>query len=74
VATYRRHMTDDNTGTTDDVPTTECDHDGAELQHCDKHGTEVEFWIACHDCDVFWTLTGDLERETAHISRDEVEA
>jgi len=49
----------------------ECNHDAAQLDHQVQHGPEVEFWIACGDCGAFWTLTGDLDRETAHISRDE---
>jgi len=52
----------------------ECDHDAAQVDHQGQHGTEIQFWIACPDCGGFWTLTGDLDRETAHISRDEEEA
>jgi len=61
-------MTDDDTGTTD-----KCDHDAAQVEHQGKHGSEVEFWIACGACGGYWTLTGDLDRETAHISRDGVD-
>jgi Zn-finger nucleic acid-binding protein len=49
----------------------ECDHDAAQVDHQELHGTEVEFWIACPDCGGLWTLTGDLDYETAHISRNE---
>lgn len=55
----------------DDDATDECNHDAAQVEHQGKHGTEVEFWIACADCGGHWTLTGDLARETAHISREE---
>jgi hypothetical protein len=57
----------------DDVPIGECDHDAARTEYQDMHGSEAEFWIACLDCGGYWTLTGDLDRETAHISRDEGE-
>jgi Zn-finger nucleic acid-binding protein len=49
----------------------ECDHDAARVDHQEKRGPEMEFWIACPDCDGFWTLTGDLDRETAYISLDD---
>ena len=52
----------------------ECDHDAAQVDHQEQRGNEVVFWIACPDCGGFWTLTDDLDRETAHISRDEEEA
>lgn len=47
-----------------------CDHQNARVEHKSIHGGEVEFWIACPDCDGYWTLTGDLERESAHINRN----
>lgn len=48
----------------------ECDHGAAQIEHQDQSGTEVEVWVACHDCGVFWTLSGDLSDETAHMSRE----
>jgi nitrite reductase/ring-hydroxylating ferredoxin subunit len=52
----------------------ECDHADAQLEHHEKRGAEVEFWVACPACGSLFTVTGDLELERAHISRDEVEA
>jgi hypothetical protein len=63
--------TGDNACMTGDMSTDECDHDAAQVDHQEKHGTEVVFWIACPDCGGFWTLIGDLSHETASISRDE---
>ena len=48
----------------------DCDHSGAKVEHRDLHGSEAEFWIVCPDCKGFWTLTGDLDRLTAHITDD----
>lgn len=47
-----------------------CDHSAARVEHKDLHGSEVEFWIACPDCEGYWSLTGDLDRLDAHISDD----
>jgi len=47
-----------------------CDHLSLRVEHTDKHGSEVEIWIACPDCSGYWTLTGDLDEVTAHISQD----
>ena len=52
----------------------ECDHDAAQLEHHRKTGIEMEFWIICSACGADWTLTADLNDETAHIFRNEVEA
>jgi len=51
-------------------PCGQCAHANAQIDHSDLHGSEAEFWIACPDCDGFWTLTGDLDDLTAHISDD----
>lgn len=49
---------------------TTCSHDAAELEHSGQHGTEVEFWLACPDCDGYWEVSADLADETAHITRE----
>lgn len=47
-----------------------CEHDSACIEHKDMRGSKVELWIACPDCNGYWTLTGDLDRLDSHTSRD----
>lgn len=58
----------------DDVPPRDgedqCSHPDARIEYEDLHGSEVELWIACPACKGYWTLTGDLDRQDAHISDD----
>jgi len=64
-------MTQDTTPT--DKNTThdgQCEHNNARVEHTDLHSSEAEFWIACPDCNGYWTLASDLDRLTAHISDD----
>lgn len=47
----------------------DCDHPEVNLEHAST--ASMEFWLACEDCPGYWTLTGDLERETANLSLDD---
>lgn len=68
-------MTESPSNTDDDVHADEqavheCDHDAAQVEHQGQSGTQVEFWLSCPDCDGYWTLTADLDAETANINQD----
>lgn len=49
---------------------TDCIHRSARVEHKSLHGSEAQFWIACPDCGGYWTMTGNLDRNTSSISKD----